>query len=103
MIGSKLSIKDSRFHIVTEAGDAQLTTTNLNVVIVGANPKLSKVWYESDWSPDRESSTPDCFSLDGIKPHENSGLPQNDMCVTCPQNAWGSRVTPQGHKGESMC
>tara|TARA_R100001510_G_C7631964_1_gene190669 strand:+ start:303 stop:995 length:693 start_codon:yes stop_codon:yes gene_type:complete len=98
MIGSKLSIKDSRFHIVTEAGDAQLTTTNLNVVIVGANPKLSKVWYESDWSPDRESSTPDCFSLDGIKPHENSGLPQNDMCVTCPQNAWGSRVTPQGHK-----
>ena len=43
MIGSKLSIKNSRFHLATAAGDAQITATSLNVVIVGANPRLSKV------------------------------------------------------------
>ena len=98
MIGSKLSIKNSRFHVSTSAGDAQLTTTNLNVVIVGANPKLSKVWYAGDYTEDRESSTPDCFSLNGETPHEKSELKQNDLCASCPQNAWGSKITPEGRK-----
>tara|TARA_Y100000004_G_scaffold16707_1_gene17319 strand:+ start:1654 stop:2349 length:696 start_codon:yes stop_codon:yes gene_type:complete len=98
MIGSKLSIKNSRFHVSTSAGDAQLTTTNLNVVIVGANPKLSKMWYAGDYTEDRESSTPDCFSLNGETPHEKSELKQNDLCASCPQNAWGSKITPEGRK-----
>ena len=55
MIGSKLSIKNSRFHISTAAGDAQITTTSLNTVIVGANPRLSKVWYAGEYSEDRET------------------------------------------------
>ena len=98
MIGSKLSIKDSRFHIVTDAGDAQLTATSLNVVIVGANPRLSKVWYAGDYTVDRESSTPDCFSLNGETPSDRSELKQNDLCASCPQNAWGSKITPEGRK-----
>jgi len=98
MIGSKLSIKGSNFHVVTEAGDAQLTATSLDTVIVGANPHLSKVWYASAYTEDRETSTPDCFSLNGQTPHEKSELQQSDLCASCPQNAWGSRVTPEGRK-----
>jgi hypothetical protein len=98
MIGSRLSIKNSRFHVSTPMGDAQLDTTSLNVVIVGANPHLSKEWYEQSYSEDRESSTANCFSINGQTPHEKSNLPQNDLCASCPQNAWGSRVTPEGRK-----
>lgn len=98
MIGSKLSIKNSRFHLATAAGDAQITATSLNTVIVGANPKLSKVWYAGEYSVDRESSAPDCYSLNGETPHERSELKQNDLCASCPQNAWGSKITPEGRK-----
>jgi len=101
MIGSKLSIKDSKFHIVSDTlplGRATLETTSLDVIIIGANPNLAKQYYEGEWSNDRESNSPDCFSLDGKTPSENSVSPQNDVCVLCPHNAWGSGVTPQGHK-----
>jgi hypothetical protein len=36
--------------------------------------------------------------LDGIGPDSESKDPQNDMCASCPQNAWGSKVTPQGQE-----
>jgi len=56
------------------------------------------MWYESEWSDDRESTTPDCFSLDGKAPNKASVSPQNDVCALCPRNAWGSKITPQGYK-----
>jgi len=101
MIGSKLSIKDSRFHIVSDTlplGRATLETTSLDVIIVGANPNLAKQYYEGEWVGDKETNSPDCFSLDGKTPSENSVSPQCDVCVLCPHNAWGSKVTPQGYK-----
>jgi hypothetical protein len=36
--------------------------------------------------------------LDGIGPDAESKDPQNDVCASCPQNAWGSKVTPQGQE-----
>jgi hypothetical protein len=73
-----------------------LDTTNLDVVVVGANPRLSKTWYAKAWTPESEPSSPDCFSLDGVGPDVQATEPQNDLCASCPQNAWGSKVTPQG-------
>ena len=97
MIAPKISIKGSEFRTVSR--DEETTVgTSVDVVIVGANPKLSKSWYANEWSEDSESSTPDCYSLDGVHPNENSHAKQNDMCVSCPQNAWGSRTTPTGNK-----
>jgi hypothetical protein len=34
--------------------------------------------------------------LDGVGPDVQATEPQNDLCASCPQNAWGSKVTPQG-------
>jgi hypothetical protein len=34
--------------------------------------------------------------LDGVGPDTQATDPQNDLCASCPQNAWGSKVTPQG-------
>jgi hypothetical protein len=75
-----------------------LDSTTIDVVIVGANPRLSKTWYVKAWTPDSEPQAPECFSLDGVSPDPQSTQPQNDLCASCPQNAWGSKVTPQGQQ-----
>ena len=95
---SKLSIKDSTFSLITDGECDTLSNTSLEIVFVGANPSISKMWYEGEWSGDRDSSSPDCFSLDGITPNKKSVSPQNDVCALCPRNAWGSKITPSGYK-----
>lgn len=94
----RISIKGSRFRIVEDGNETVLESTTLDVVIVGANPRLSKTWYAKQWTPDSEPAAPDCFSLDGVGPHSESTQPQNDLCASCPQNAWGSKVTQQGQQ-----
>lgn len=94
----KISIKSSRFRI--QEGDAEtvLDTLSLEIVIVGANPRLSKTWYAKAWTPDAEPSAPECFSLDGVRPDSQSLDPQNDLCASCKHNAWGSKVGPAGQQ-----
>jgi hypothetical protein len=94
----RISIKGARFRIVEGDTETVLDSTNLDVVIVGANPRLSKTWYAKEWNKDAEPAAPDCFSLDGIGPDAESASPQNDLCASCPQNAWGSKVTPTGQQ-----
>lgn len=98
MTNSKLSIRDSKFHVVTQDKVETLETTSLGVIIVGANPAVSKQYYEGEFTSDRESYTPDCYSLDGVTPSINSASLQCDVCALCPQNSWGSRITPHGAK-----
>jgi len=94
----RISIKGSRFRIVEGDTETVLDSTNLDVVVVGANPRLSKTWYAKAWTKDSEPVAPDCFSLDGIGPDQESTDPQNDLCASCPQNAWGSKVTDAGQQ-----
>lgn len=94
----RISIKGSRFRIVEGGAETVLEETKLAVAIVGANPRLSKTYFEKTWTPDAEPSAPDCFSLDGVQPHPDSEKPQNDLCASCPMNAFGSKVTPMGTK-----
>jgi hypothetical protein len=94
----RISIKGARFRIVEGDTETVLDATALDVVIVGANPRLSKTWYAKPWTPDSEPQAPDCFSLDGISPDPEATDPQSDLCASCPQNAWGSKVTPQGQQ-----
>lgn len=94
----RISIKGSRFRIIEDGTETVLGVTALDVVIVGANPKLSKTFYAKAWDKDAEPSAPDCYSLDGIRPHPESTAPQNDLCASCPHNAWGSKTGPQGQQ-----
>lgn len=93
---ARISIKGSRFRIVEGGTETVLDATTIDVVVVGANPRLSKTWYAKPWDKDAEPTSPDCFSLDGVGPDAQSTAPQNDLCASCPQNAWGSKLTPQG-------
>ena len=92
----RISLKGGKFTAM--GNDVELDPQVLHVVIVGANPKLSKTWYSKPWSDEGEPSSPDCFSLDGITPDLSIEKPQNDLCATCPQNAWGSRITDSGQQ-----
>jgi hypothetical protein len=94
----RISIKGARFRIVEGDTETVLDSTTIDVVVVGANPRLSKTWYAKQWTPDSEPQAPECFSLDGVSPDPQSTAPQNDLCASCPQNAWGSKVTPQGQQ-----
>lgn len=94
----KISIKSSRFRIQDGDNETVLNTLELDVVIVGANPRLSKTWYAKAWSADAEPQAPDCYSLDGISPDPQSTDPQNDLCASCPHNAWGSKIGPAGQQ-----
>lgn len=94
----KISIKASRFRIKEGDTETVLESTALDVVIVGANPRLSKTWYAKQWDANAEPAAPDCYSLDGISPDPESEDAQNDLCASCPHNAWGSKVTPTGQQ-----
>ena len=68
----RLSLKGSRFRIVEDGTETVLDSTKLDIVIVGANPQLSKTFYAAAWDKDAEPTSPDCYSLDGLKPHPES-------------------------------
>lgn len=94
----RIGIKGGRFRIHEGDTETVLDSTTIDVVIVGSNPRLSKTWYAKAWDKDSEPTAPDCFSLDGVSPDPQSTSPQNDLCASCPQNAWGSKVTPTGQQ-----
>lgn len=63
---------------------------NLNVIVVNASPKVGRIFYVKQWSPDAEPTAPDCFSNDGTAPDAGSTNPQADRCDSCQQNIKGS-------------
>lgn len=94
----RISIKGSRFRIVEGKTETVLDQVKLNVVIVGANPRLSKTYYAKQWDPNDEPTGPDCFSLDGIGPDASVQNAENDLCASCPKNAWGSKISGNGQQ-----
>lgn len=87
--------QDERRIITRELDGEQVPAAALEVVIVAANPNLSKVWYKGGYE-DGANSKPDCFSNDGIAPDDSVESPQAKKCATCPKNVWGSGSNGKG-------
>lgn len=94
----RISIKGSRFRIIEDGTELVLPDLSLDMVIVGANPGVSKTWYAKEWDATVEPEAPDCYSMDGKRPALASTSPQAALCSTCPHNAWGSKVAPNGQQ-----
>ena len=61
----RISTKGMMFSLLSAAGDINtLTTTRLSVIVVGANPALSKSFYKGEYF--EETMKPDCYSLNGF-------------------------------------
>ena len=103
-----ISIKGKVFHIVR--GDERTLVTkpdtpdepagSLELVLLKANPHLSKTYY-SEGFVEGSAEKPDCYSNDGVAPAADSQKPQSTKCATCPKNQWGSKITDNGSKGKA--
>lgn len=94
----RISLKAARFRTIHEGVETVLPTTSIEVVIVGANPALTKTFYAKEYNPDDEAKGPDCYSALGVRPEPDSPSKQNDLCASCRWNVFGSKITPQGKK-----
>jgi len=62
----------------------------LDVIVVKAAPKVSRIFYAGGYDKDAAAAPPDCTSADGEKPDANVKNKQSSNCSTCPQNIAGS-------------
>lgn len=96
----RISIRGGRFRIREGSTETVLPDNVLRAVIVGASPNVTKSFYKGAYNPkavDAEKK-PDCYSNDGIRPANDSADIQSQLCASCPQNAWGSKITDAGTK-----
>ena len=74
--------------------------TSIELVLIKASSNLAKMYYKDGY---KEGSVepPDCSSNNGVSPMPGSKNKQSNACATCPQNAWGSRITVAGKQGKA--
>jgi hypothetical protein len=70
----------------------------LDVIIVDALPKVSRVFYAGKYDPNAKPTLPDCWSNLGDKPEPNVPNQQHTNCAECPMNIKGS-----GDNGGRAC
>ena len=86
----RISIKGGVFRLVAGGKEiASVEDRHLDVVIVRAAPKVSRIFYAGAYDADK-IVRPECWSNDGEKPDASVKEPQNATCMGCPQNEAGS-------------
>jgi len=86
----RISIKGGVFRLVAGGKEvASIEDRHLDVVIVRAAPKVSRIFYGGAYDAEK-IVRPDCWSNDGEKPDASIEAPQNKTCMGCPQNEAGS-------------
>jgi hypothetical protein len=86
----RISIKGGVFRLVSGGKEmASIEDRHLDVIIVKAAPKVSRVFYAAKY--DAENVTgPDCWSNDGELPDASAQNKQSDTCMSCKNNVAGS-------------
>jgi len=88
--GKRISIKGGVFRLMSGGKEvANIEDRHLDIVLVKAAPKVSRVFYMKSYDSEAVSG-PDCWSADGDKPSAESANPQATRCVECPKNVAGS-------------
>lgn len=80
--------------VLDAKGDA---IPSIEVVLIKSNPMPSKIFYAKQYE-EGAAEMPDCWSADGIRPDKGVAQPVCKTCAACPNNIWGSKITPQGSK-----
>lgn len=97
----RISIRAGRYRLV-EGGVETTVGVTLDTIIVGANPRVSKVFYAKQFDASATDVRPDCWSNDGLKPDAGVNAPVHTSCADCPNNVLGSKILPSGAKSK-MC
>ena len=86
----RISIKGGVFRLL--AGGKEIAAIDerfLDVIIVKAAPKVSRIFYAKSYDGDNITG-PDCWSNDGERPDASAENKQAATCMSCPQNIAGS-------------
>jgi hypothetical protein len=97
----RISIRAGRYRL-SEDGVETTVGVTLDTIIVGANPRVSKVFYAKAFDASAENVRPDCWSNDGLKADASVEAPVHTSCADCPNNVLGSKILPSGAKSK-MC
>jgi len=97
----RISIRAGRYRL-NEDGVETTVGVTLDTIIVGANPRVSKVFYGKAFDASASDVRPDCWSNDGIKADVSIDKPVHTGCADCPNNVLGSKILPSGAKSK-MC
>ena len=87
----RVSIKGGVFRLL--AGGKEIAAIDerfLDVIVVKAAPKVSRIFYAGSYDKDAAAAAPDCTSADGDKPDAGVRNKQASSCAACPQNIAGS-------------
>jgi hypothetical protein len=88
--GKRISIRGGVFRMLVDGKEiAQNEDRAMNIVIVAANPNVSRSYYEGTYQ-EGQSIAPSCWSNDGISPDSKVESPHAEKCASCPQNIKGS-------------
>lgn len=104
--GPHVTVKNGRFLLIDTAGEPKPVQNFdnrgpfLDLVVVDANPGLAKTFYSKGYT-EGESSPPDCWSNDGREPDASILEPIAHTCAQCPNNAFGSAITPGGKQSKA--
>ena len=93
-----LSFPDTE--VYRNAGVVGQPVPQLQCVIMRAKAGKEKVWFATKYTPGQETTSPDCWSDDGVKPDAGSRLKQCESCAACAQNAFGSGTNQDGTPGK---
>lgn len=97
----RISIRAGRYRL-NEDGVETTVGVTLDTIIVGANPRVSKVFYAKAFDASASDVRPDCWSNDGLKADASVTAPVHTGCADCPNNVLGSKILPSGAKSK-MC
>jgi len=70
----------------------------MNVIVIAAQPKVSRVYYAGKYDPNAEATMPNCWSNAGDIPEAAATDKQHANCADCPMNVKGS-----GENGTRAC
>lgn len=87
----RISIKGGVFRLMSGGKQiGKMDDRHMDVVVVNAAPKVSRVLYLKKWDGGDSTTAPDCWSNDGEKPDASIDEPQHTNCADCDQNVAGS-------------
>ena len=97
---NRISIKGKVFTMTGSDGKDNIFPMGqeLQVIILATDPKgkyTAKAFYPGAFSEGGEN-IPTCFSSDGRTPDAGCDDPQNDICIGCKHNAFGTGIDQQG-------
>ena len=97
-----IRIKASRFRLNEPNGEEVVVNSLfVDLIIVGFNPNISKVYYSKGYNPQADATPPDCWSDNGVAPSSQVSTPVCGSCAICPMAAFGSKIFDNGQKAKA--